>query len=72
MSDIIVGKIEQLTTRIPEGAPKLKEMLKRAVLEEREACAKLCENMHGYETTGYEYAEAIRARSNVIHKPLGG
>lgn len=32
--------------------------------DEREACAKLCEDMHDYETTGYEYAEAIRARSN--------
>jgi hypothetical protein len=33
---------------------------------EREACAKLCEDMHGYETTGYEYAEAIRNRMNII------
>jgi hypothetical protein len=38
-----------------------KEILK-AVAAEREACAKVCEEIKGVKLQGYEFAAAIRAR----------
>jgi hypothetical protein len=40
-----------------------KEILK-AVAAEREACAKVCEEIKGVKLQGYEFAAAIRARGN--------
>jgi hypothetical protein len=36
--------------------------IKEAVLAEREACAKVCEEIKGVKLQGYEFAAAIRAR----------
>ena len=43
-----------------------KVLLERAVLEEREACAKVCEELDSYieDDPGESYADAIRMRSN--------
>ena len=36
--------------------------VRQAVAEEREACAKVCEEIKGVKLQGYEFAAAIRAR----------
>ncbi len=40
-----------------------KEILK-AIAAEREACAKVCEEIKGVKLQGYEFAAAIRARGD--------
>jgi len=42
---------------------QVQAMIRRAVLEEREACAKVCEEIDG--EFDYVYANAIRARGNI-------
>lgn len=62
-----------------EKEDAMREAWEAATLHEREACADLCERMHGYETTGYEYATAIRKRGTaptpdshqIPHQPVG-
>lgn len=39
-----------------------KKVIADAVAAEREACAKLCEEIKGVKLQGYEFAAAIRAR----------
>jgi hypothetical protein len=41
-----------------------KDLLEKAILEEREACAKVCEEAHWSLDDRNEYAAAIRARGN--------
>lgn len=43
----------------------LEYAIAEAVAAEREACAKVCENMPSTVSTPYECAEDIRARSNL-------
>ena len=38
--------------------------VQEAILAERETCAKVCEEIKGVKLQGYEFASAIRARSN--------
>ena len=38
--------------------------VQEAILAEREACAKVCEEIKGVKLQGYEFAATIRARSN--------
>ena len=43
---------------------ELEKEISNAVAAEREACAKVCEEIKGVKLQGYEFAAAIRARGN--------
>jgi predicted oxidoreductase len=63
LSDVIAGN-QQFTTWTV-STPHLVELVNRAVNAEREACAKVCDDIHAnYEAEDVfsSYAEAIRAR----------
>lgn len=44
-------------------ASRIDKLIADAVAAEREACAKVCEEIKGVKLQGYEFAAAIRARS---------
>ena len=65
LRDVIAGN-QQFTTWTV-STPHLVELVNRAVKAEREACAKVCDDIHAnYEAEDVfsSYAEAIRARGD--------
>ena len=47
------------------GVQKFERFAALVAAAEREACAKVCEEIKGVKLQGYEFATAIRARGNI-------
>lgn len=57
--DTIADLLQELEWQIAENWTR---GMANGVAEEREACAKVCEEIKGVKLQGYEFAAAIRAR----------
>jgi len=63
-ADAQEGWVARDGTEMEELRSKIQSAIESAVINEREACAKLCEHLSMDELTGWEFAEEIRKRSD--------